>query len=92
MKELLVPYIGKEVGMNAERPFHLDTYKIEAVADSYFTVSHEKNSNRIHIPFHNIVRIIQDEIEGIHVGGIFQQKRDFQMVIKIGHIVASVPA
>lgn len=92
MKDILDRHIGKEIGINAEKPHHLDTYTIISVADTYFTVTHEKNDNRIHIPFHSIIRMIEDDVEGIHVGGLFQQKRDYQLVVKIGHVVVSVPA
>ena len=77
--------------MNVERPFHLDTFTVESVTDSYFTASREKNSNLFHIPYQNIIRVIEDDLEGIHVGGLFHQKRDFQLVVKIGHYVTSVP-
>ncbi len=92
MKDILERYIGKEIGLNAKKPYHLDPYTVESVSDFYFTVSNEKNSNRTHVPFHNIIRIIEDDSGGIHVGGLFQQKKDFPLVVKIGHYVTSVPA
>ena len=91
MKDIFERYVGKEIGMNVERPFHLDTFTVESVTDSYFTASREKNSNLFHIPYQNIIRVIEDDLEGIHVGGLFHQKRDFQLVVKIGHYVTSVP-
>lgn len=91
MKEILQRYTGKEIGINADKPFHLDPFTIEAVEDSYFTVSNEKNSNLIHIPFHNVLRIREDDLEGILVGGLFHQKKRYELVVKIGHYVTSVP-
>jgi hypothetical protein len=92
MKDIFERYIGKEIGMNAEKPYHLDSYTVESVTDTYFTVSQKKNSNLIHIPFQNIIRVREDNAEGIHVGGLFHQKKDFPLVVKIGHHVTSVPA
>ena len=84
--------VDKEIGMNAEKPYHLDSFTIESVTDTYFTVSREKNSNRIHIPYQNIIRVLEDDLEGIHVGGLFHQKKDYSLVVNIRHYVTSVPA
>ena len=91
MKDILERYLGEEIGMNVDHPYHLDPFTIESVTDSYFTVSREKNSNLFHIPYQNIIRVIEDDLEGIHVGGLFHQKRNFRLVVKIGHYVTSVP-
>ncbi len=92
MKDILQRYLGKEIGINADKPYHLDPFTIESVEDDYFTVSNEKNSNLIHIPFHSILRIREDDLEGIHIGGLFHQKKDYELVVKIAHYVTTVPA
>ncbi len=92
MKDIFERYVGKEIGINADKPYHLDSFTLESVTDSYFTVSREQNSNLIHIPFQNIIRVLEDDLEGIHVGGLFHQKKNYSLIVKIGHFVTSVPA
>jgi hypothetical protein len=91
MKDIFERFLGQEIGMNIESPYHIDSFTIESVADYYFTVSRKKNSNLFHIPYQNIIRIVEDDMEGIHIGGLFHQKKDYQLVVKIGHYVTSVP-
>ena len=92
MKDILERYVGKEIGVNANKPFHIDSYLLESVEDLYFSVCQEKSSSRTHIPYHSIIRIIEDQTGGIHVGGLFQQKKDFPLVVKVAHYVTTVPA
>ena len=91
MKAILQRYVGKEVGINLYKPFNIDTFTIDVVEDNYITVSNQENSNLIHIPFQNVLQIREDELEGIHVGGLFHQKKSYGLVVKIGHHVTSVP-
>ena len=92
MRDILEPYVGNEIGTNARKPYNLDPYTLVAVTDSYFTVKQEKNSTLVHVPYKNIVRILQNETEKIHVGGLFTHKHDFRLIVKIGHVVTYVPA
>ncbi len=92
MREILEPYVGKEIGANARKPYHLDPYTLVAVTDSYFTVTQAEDSTLVHIPYKNIVRILQNETEKIHVGSLFTKKHDFKLIVKIGHVVTQVPA
>lgn len=92
MKDIFERHLGKEIGINADKPFHLESFTLEAVTDSYFTVSREENTNLLHIPFQNIIRVLEDDMAGIHVGGLFHQKKNYTLVVKIGHYVTSVPA
>ena len=86
MQEILRPHIHSEIGMNIDKPLHIDTVRLTDVHDSYFTVTTEKNGNIHHLPFHNVSRIIEHE-GGVQVGGLFQQKRSYPLIVKIRQIV-----
>ncbi len=92
MRDIFERYVGKEIGMNVDKPFHLESFTVALVTDSYFTVSQETNNNLTHIPYQNIIRVLENELEGILVGGLFHQKKHYPLVVKIGHYVTSVPA
>lgn len=92
MRDILEPYVGQQIGSNARKPYHLDPFTLAAVTDSYFTVAQEEDSTLVHIPYTNIVRILQNETEKIHVGSLFTKKQNFKLIVKIGHVVTQVPA
>ena len=92
MKDLLQPYVGQQIGSNARKPFHLEPYLLVSVSDSYFTLTAENDTTLVHVPYRNIIRVLQNESEKIHVGGLFQQKHDFSLIVKVGHVVTQVPA
>ena len=86
MKEILAKHLNAEIGVNIEKPFRIDTVTLEAVTDSYFTITNDVNQNTYHIPFENVSKIIEHP-GGVTVGGLFKQKRTYPLVVKIGHIV-----
>ena len=92
MHQILEPYLGQIVGINARKPYHLDPYLLERVAETHITVHQPEDQTRVHIPIGNVIRILENREEGIHVGGLFQQKHAYHLVIKIGHIVTQIPA
>jgi len=91
MKSILEKYVESTIGMNVESPFHIETVQLSAVHDEYFSLSREKDGNVIHIPYANVVRIVENP-EGVRVGGLFHQKKTYPVVVKIGHIVEYIPA
>ena len=91
MKELLKIYLNSEIGVNIIKPLLVDSVTLIAVHEDYFTVKHELDGNTYHLPFLNIVKIIENP-DGVSVGGIFRQKKKFPMVIKIGHLVDYMPS
>ena len=91
MKTLLDRYVGKEIGSNARKPYHLDPYILVAVQDTWFTLAQTDDSTQVHIPYENIVRVLENSEQKIHVGGLFQHKHDFNLIIKVGHVVTQVP-
>ena len=90
MKELLKKHLNSEIGMNITRPLQVDPVVLMAVHEDYFTVIGEKDGNTYHLPFLNIVKIIENP-NGVTVGGLFRQKKTFPIVVKIGHLVDYMP-
>ena len=92
MKLILEQHVGQKIGLNVNRPFHIDSVTLLAVHDIYFSVTVDGDDETIyHIPYANIVRIAENQ-SGVRVPGFFHQKVSHPMVVKIGHIVEHVPA
>ncbi len=91
MKDLLQPHVGSEVGINILRAYRIDSAKLIAVHDNYFTVESEKDSNTYHIPMTNIVKVMENA-DGVNIGGLFLQHKSHPLVIKVGHVVEYVPS
>ena len=90
MKQILKRHLNSEIGVNIVKPLHIEAVMLIAVHDDYFTVKKEKGGNSYHLPFLNIVKIIENS-DGVTVGGIFRQKKTFPIVVKIGHLVDYMP-
>lgn len=90
MNEILERYVGSEIGINLIKPLHIESVTLDTVQDSYFTVTREKDGNKYHFPFSNVVKIIENS-EGVTVGGFFSQKKTHPLVVKTGHIVDYLP-
>lgn len=90
MKRILDNYLGQEIGINIERPLRIDSATLKMVADSYFSVIDENKSYLHHFSYGNIVQIIEHP-QGIDVGGLFEHKKHFNLVIKVGHIPEFTP-
>ncbi len=88
MKNLINDYLNQEIGINIHDAFHIESVILKHIDDEYFSVLREKDQNTYHIPYFNIVRIVQnlEDNKGVTIGGLFQQKKNHQLVIKIGHI------
>jgi hypothetical protein len=90
VKELLVQFMDREVGINYLRPHHIDPATIIAVADRYFSIQGKWDDSLHHYPYSNIIQIAEKE-GGIEIGGPFTHKHRYDVVIKIGHLVDVVP-
>ena len=90
MKNLLQDSVGSEIGINIIRAYRIDSAKLVAVHDEYFTVEPENDDNTYHVPLMNIVKVIQNA-NGVSVGGLFKQHKSHPLVIKVGHVVEYVP-
>jgi len=89
MHEILRKYVGQQIGINLQKPFHIDTANVIAVYENYFTLTLEKHDDQYHLPILNIVRVIENP-NGVTVGGLFRQKKTYPLIVKIGHIVEYV--
>jgi hypothetical protein len=90
MKRILDNYLEQEIGINIERPLRIDSVTLKLVTDSYFTVVDENKGYQHHFSYTSIVQIIEHP-EGIDVGGLFEHKKHFNLVIKVGHIPEFTP-
>lgn len=90
MKRILDNYLEQEIGINIERPLRIDSATLKMVTDSYFSVVDENKGYLHHFSYHSIIQIIEHP-EGIDVGGLFEHKKHFNLVIKVGHIPEFTP-
>jgi hypothetical protein len=90
MKRILDNYLEQEIGINIERPLRIDSAILKAVGDTYFSVIDESKGYLHHFSYTSIVQIIEHP-HGIDVGGLFEHKKHFNLVIKVGHIPEFTP-
>lgn len=89
MKNLLEKYVGRSVGCNVERAYQIEECRLESVSETYFTLVDAEASRRHHFLYGAIVQVVEDP-EGVKVGGLFEHKKKFPLVIKVGHVVEFV--
>jgi hypothetical protein len=90
MKDILQHYVGKEIGINIERPLRIDSVTLKSVNDGHFSVVDENKGYTHHFSYHSIIQIIEHP-DGIDVGGMFEHKKHYSLVIKVGHIPEFTP-
>lgn len=90
MKTILDNYLQQEIGINIERPLRIDSATLKAVNEDFFSVVDESKGYTHHFSYHSIVQIIEHP-DGIDVGGLFEHKKHFNLVIKVGHIPEFTP-
>lgn len=91
MKEILLPYVNKSIGINYEKPFKIESAELVAMNDNYFTIVDSDKGYTHYFSWSSIVQIIENT-DGIEVGGMFSHKETFTIVIKVGHLVEYVMA
>jgi hypothetical protein len=90
LRELLSKHVGSEVGINLHSAHRVESAKLIAVADDHFSAATEQDSNLYHVPYPNIVKVIENP-GGVVVSGFFKSHKLHPLVIKIGHVVEYVP-
>ena len=90
MKNLLEDFVNTEIGINIERPLRIDSAQLKSVSDDYFSVIDQNKGYTHHFSYASIIQIIEHP-EGIDVGGLFEHKKHFNLVIKVGHIPEFTP-
>jgi len=91
MKEVLEPWLGKEIGCNISRPFHIDPVIVRDVCDTYFTVEDESAGNTHYLNYTAIIQVVGND-SGVKTGGLFEHKQVYPLVVNIRHVVQYVPA
>ena len=90
MKTILEKYVDKDIGINFEKPFRIESAKLVKVSNDYFSIVDQHKGYIHHFSFRSIVQIIEDE-KGIEVGGFFTHKENHKIVVKVGHIIEYIP-
>ncbi len=90
MKEILTPYIGQEIGINVERPLRIDSAILKRVCDDCFAIVDENMGYTHYYSFNAIIKVMEHP-DGIDMGGLFEHKKHFVLVIKVGHIPEFTP-
>ena len=90
MKDILEKYLGREIGINIERPMRIDAAMLRAVHDDYFSVTDENKGYTHQFFYHNIIQVMEHP-EGVDVGGLFEHKKHFSLVIKVTHVPEIMP-
>ena len=90
MKAVLSKYLGKTIGINIEKPLRLEAATLTATGDEHFTVVDDHKGYTHHFTYASVVQVIEHE-GGVDVGGLFQHREHFPVVVKVGHLVEYVP-
>lgn len=90
MKQILLKYMNKKVGINLTKPFHIESATLVNVEFDYFSIKNDQEGNIHHFSFNSIVQIIENE-DGVNVGGFFTHKETYPVIIKVGHILEYIP-
>jgi len=85
LKQQLEPYVQQAIGVNAEKPFHIDRVTLLGVHQDHFSIRQQSNGLTRHIPYHCILQILQKD-GGVEVGGLFTHRERFDLVVKITHL------
>ena len=90
MRDLIERYTGQTIGANVVKPHNVEPVTVTAVAEDYFTLQAGGSDDLYHVPFLNIVKVIENE-QGITIKELFHRKHTYKLVIKIGHLIEYVP-
>ena len=90
MRVILEKFLNQEIGINIERPLRIDSVTLTSVDDGFFSVVDENKGYTHHFSYSSIIQIIE-HLNGIDVGGLFEHKKHFNLVIKVGHIPEFTP-
>ena len=86
MKALFERYRNKKIGLNYHSAFHIDGATITEAAETYFAAVGERDGITHYYPYSSVIHVME-KAEGVQVGGLFQHKHSFSLVVKVGHVV-----
>ncbi|MCA9137523.1 MAG: hypothetical protein KDB00_12215 [Planctomycetales bacterium] len=90
MKELIEKQLGNEIGVNLHSAHRIEPATLIAAGNDYFSITTQEDENVYHVPYMNIVKIIENP-GGVVISGFFKSHKTHPFVIKIGHVVEYVP-
>jgi hypothetical protein len=90
MKDLIQRYVGQTIGANVVKPHSVEPTIVIATEDDYFTVQVQGSDDLYHVPYLNIVKVIENS-SGITIKEFFHRNHTYALVIKIGHLIEYVP-
>ena len=90
MKTVLQKYLNKDIGINFEKPFRIESAKLVALSDDYFSILDHRKGYTHYFRYESIVQIVEHQ-QGIDLGGFFTHKEHHLVVVKVGHLVEYIP-
>ena len=86
MKALFDRYLGKQIGLNYHSAFHIDGATVTEVTEAYFGAVGDKDGVTHYYPYSSVIHVME-KADGVKVGGLFQHKHSWPLVVKVGHVV-----
>jgi hypothetical protein len=86
MKALFDRYLGKAIGLNYHSAFHIDGATVAEVTETYFGAVGDKDGVTHYYPYSSVIHVME-KADGVKVGGLFQHKHSWSLVVKVGHVV-----
>ncbi len=90
MQDILEQYLSKSIGINLERAFHLQKVTLMQAEKEYFTVASDHDDCLHYFPYSAILQVVENP-NGVRVGGLFQHKETYSLVVKVGHMAEYIP-
>jgi hypothetical protein len=86
VKALFDRYLNKPIGLNYHAAYHIDGATLTQAAETYFAAVGEKDGITHYYPYSSVIHVME-KAEGVKVGGLFQHKHAWPLVVKVGHVV-----
>ena len=86
MKALFERYLNQPIGLNYHTAYHIDAATLALAADTYFAAVGEKDGVTHYYPYSAVIHVMEKD-EGVEVGGLFQHRHRWPLVVKVGHVV-----
>ena len=86
MKALFDRYLNQPVGLNYRTAYHIDEATLTVAADTYFAAVGARDGVTHYYPYSAVIHVME-KADGVEVGGLFQHKHKWPLVVKVGHVV-----
>ena len=91
MKTVSEKHIGTVIGINIDKVQHFDAVELLGAFDSYLSVRSSTDQHVHHIPYTNVLKIVEDE-GGVEIRHLFTSNERFRIIVKIGHVIVQTIA